>query len=449
MRTAFILGAGFSKAITGQMPIASQMPITYEVGNALRKKLSGRMIARAPRPFAGDTFESWLSRIAESQPDLTDVQNADNHALYQLVTQTLHEIMLGCEARALANPVPAWLGTMLRILHVGKADVITFNYDTLLERAAVSSVCWDWEKNAKATTESFLQGVPPTVRAGTVAPEVDSLRLLKLHGSLDTYWVRGDVSGSTITRLPGAQHWDPTSKSDAGRERHAPGREPFLVPPASAKSAFYNNPITRQLWRDAADALHLADRVAVIGYSLPVTDLVTAGMISDALSGRDVRIDVVNPDAECVKERLASIGIDRKTVHSFAGDRCVPAYVAHLEREQSTHVGSTLVNAVSTHKIAVAMNPGMAWKAETLTRTEAGVELRLGPRTSLDLLDVPSQFGQWPNTITPRELRSRSSSGTPDITIRCGEQTVRAIDVRDWTDGWIILTPSSAIELDD
>jgi hypothetical protein len=158
---------------------------------------------------------------------------------------------------------------------------------------------------------------------------------------------------------------------------------------------------------------------------------------------------VVNPDAECVKERLASIGIDRKNVHSFAGDRCVPDYVAHLEREQSARVGSALVNAVPTHKIAVAMNPRMIWKAETLTRTDAGVELRLGPRTSLDMLDVPSQIGQLPNTITPRQLRARSSSGTPDITIRWREQTVRAINVLEGADGWIILTPSSAIGIDN
>ena len=442
MRTAFILGAGFSKAIT------SHMPITDEVGNLLRKKLHGKMMASALRPFVGGTFESWLSRIAEAQPDLTDVQNADNHALYQLVTQTLHEILLSCEGQALADPVPSWLGTMVRILHVGKADVITFNYDTLLERAAVSSGCWDWDQGAQATTESFLRGVPPTALDGGIGlGEVDSLRLLKLHGSVDTYWVRGDVSGATITRLPGTQRWDPTSKSDAGRDRHAPGREPFLVPPASAKSAFYNNPITRQLWRNAAVALHHADRVAIIGYSLPVTDLVTAGMISDALAGRSVRIDVVNPDANTVKERLASIGIDPKNVHLFASDRCVTDYVADLEREQSTRVRSALINAASTHKIAVALAPSVAWRAVDLHRTDAGVELSLGARTSLDLLTVSSKLGQWSDTITPRKVRSQSSS-TPDITIRCGEQTFRAIELRE-SDGWIILTPSSAVGLDE
>jgi len=99
------------------------------------------MIARAPRPFWGDTFESWLSRIASHSPTSPTFRMRTITSVPVGHSDT-HEIMLGCEARALAKPGARVLGTMLRILHVGKADVITFNYDTLLERAAVSSVCW-------------------------------------------------------------------------------------------------------------------------------------------------------------------------------------------------------------------------------------------------------------------------------------------------------------------
>jgi hypothetical protein len=62
-----------------------------------------------------------------------------------------------------------------------------------------------------------------------------------------------------------------------------PGRVPFVVPPSAVKSPYYRNPITREIWLQAAESLRQADRVFVVGYSLPPTDLTFAGMLTDAL----------------------------------------------------------------------------------------------------------------------------------------------------------------------
>jgi len=106
----------------------------------------------------------------------------------------------------------------------------------------------------------------------------DSLRLLKLHGSLDTYWVRGDVSGSQIIRLPapstGIPHRDPTlaeiaTHLDASRFLSRPRRQ--SPPSTTTRSHDSCGAMPPKLstspteWRSS-------------GYSLPVTDLVTAGM---------------------------------------------------------------------------------------------------------------------------------------------------------------------------
>jgi len=96
--------------------------------------------------------------------------------------------------------------------------------------------------------------------------------------------------------------------SDETRRLVLPGREPFIVPPSATKSGYYRNPLTRELWRTAFEALHAAGRISLVGYSLPPADLVMSGMLASAIRGRDVPIEVVNPCPEGPSERLLGLG---------------------------------------------------------------------------------------------------------------------------------------------
>lgn len=55
----FILGAGFSRAIS------DRMPLTDELGNLA---LNRGIFPPETAPFQGGQFEAWLSRRAEPQP---------------------------------------------------------------------------------------------------------------------------------------------------------------------------------------------------------------------------------------------------------------------------------------------------------------------------------------------------------------------------------------------
>jgi hypothetical protein len=134
------------------------------------------------------------------------------------------------------------------------------------------------------------------------------MRLLKLHGSIDWWWVPGDISGMSLARegtygTIGA----PQRLAEELRDQHLPGRERFIIPPLATKSAYYRNPLTRQLWREAYEAISQAPRLTLIGYSLPTTDFVIAGMIRSGLAEREVRLEVVDKYPDDPIGRLKSL----------------------------------------------------------------------------------------------------------------------------------------------
>lgn len=167
--------------------------------------------------------------------------------------------------------------------------IITFNYDTLIEDAL------------KALGINFSYGFyshNATFRSTSVIPEdgasEDTLRLLKLHGSVN--WV---FSGSP----------DPTDLNlcddyaDVLGETNNPRL--FIQPPTWHKG--FKNPLAR-VWDCAIDRIGTASSVMIMGYSIPETDqhfryFLAAGL-QDNISLR--RIVFVNDKAEELKERLFS-----------------------------------------------------------------------------------------------------------------------------------------------
>ena len=139
---------------------------------------------------------------------------------------------------------------------------------------------------------------------------------LKLHGSLNWYWVPEDAAGYTLQRwlLPGT-FGSPEYLDEEERDRGLPGAQPFIVPPAALKSDHLRNPVVRDIWRRASDALCVAKKVALLGYSLPPADRSFGEMVSEAVRGRDVDVDVVNPDPTPVVQQLLRLGVSKESVH--------------------------------------------------------------------------------------------------------------------------------------
>ena len=328
MNHAVVLGAGFSYAMSSK-----RMPLTDTLGNEITDRLRSEG-SDVPALFSGGRFELWLSRLAEPQPYLDDVANARNHALFLRISVLVREVLLEAQNRALEEPLPWTFQRLIGMWHGKQSSVLTFNYDTLVERAIESQWRMDWEARRLVRGFHVIEDRPPTFSTGPFREgPASSFRLIKLHGSVDTFWVAGDSTGATINRLGGLTRWNPGADPSEVRRLRLPGRVPFIVPPAAAKSAFYANPLTRQLWRDASEALGSADRVDIVGYSLPATDLVTSAMLADALARNGSRIRVVNNDPDPVIAQLRNMGCEDARIQVFSGNDAIDRYADAIELE--------------------------------------------------------------------------------------------------------------------
>ena len=290
------------------------------------------------RRFHDSQFEAWLSRLAEAQPDLDEARNLDNRALFVRVTSALSEVLLECQNAVFANSPPWWLERLVGVLHYSNITALTFNYDTLVEATVSYAGLFD-DYATRVYPSATLRGMPRLVESPSAIggfssspASANTFRYIKLHGSVDTFWSSGDRSGETIARWEIGSGWKrPVHPSPELRNQALPGREPFIVPPTAVKSSFYSNPFSRQLWQDAAAALRGATDVALVGFSLPVTDMVTGGMLSDSLAESISSVTVVNPSPDEVVKRLIDLGIECSRIRTVAGYDACSSYVDELE----------------------------------------------------------------------------------------------------------------------
>ena len=351
-----ILGAGFSRAISAHLPLA----------NELGEHAYDRAQLRAPnlfgsRPAFTDDypFETWLSVLAEDQPYLDEGENRLNAARFAKLAQSIVEVLDERQALALSAAGPPWLYSLVSAFQQRETTVITFNYDTLFE-VAINSTYLGPPEIEGALPRGFedVGFIPPALKAPRVSPEdvigsepplsavprlpEATIRLLKLHGSLGWWWVPNDASGATLVREAIASTFEhPVQLTDKKEHRTLAGREPFIVPPLAAKSPYYRNPLTRQLWRDAFEAMRRADRISFIGYSLPRTDLVMGAMVDSSLRGRETHVDIVDFSPDVIAARLVSLGGPEREsdrLACFSGEDAVEKFAVSLCEETARDV---------------------------------------------------------------------------------------------------------------
>jgi hypothetical protein len=408
VKHAAILGAGFSKAISGHMPL------TDKLGDEVLERLRAVGVKPAARPYHGSGFEAWLSRLAESQPDLSLTENQENRGLFLRISELLRDVVIDAELAVLAEPLPWWLRRLVGAWHFsGTRAVITFNYDLLVEHAIGSANLWDQE-NVLLSAESILRFGPklPYVRQeglsyGTVRGR--TFQLLKLHGSVDSFWVPNDTTGVSINRWGPSVSWGrPVDASDEMRRQELPDRSPFIVPPAAAKSPFYANPVTRELWQQAGAAVRDADEIALVGYSLPMTDLVTVGMLGERLRRTISKVLVVNPDPDRVLDGLKTLGIDDSRMESLdcPGNVCA-LYATHLER---------LLAPAWDHSSVTADMPLAAGPTATPTFDIIGIVAVEADQTVV--IEAKPRAGGPASTVTLGNLLTAASAPSPRARVR-------------------------------
>lgn len=327
MSDVFILGAGFSKEI-------ADLPLMEELSNKILDLLDESHVKelRQQLPtFDRDNFETWLTYLSQSQPWLSEAQNSRNQSLFLEISERLSNVMEGAQQRFddkwplpqvwkvvsadnerkeregvreqgspgvyTERPIEEILGEHKEVLGLlketdqkramlldivqyfsqHKVDVITLNYDTLVER------CWatifylthrdPWGRTYFEYPASFAQpGFPgsPFALGGRLGAPLwkATFPLYKLHGSLNWFY-SGSRSfyGETIFCV----------RASAEESGHRPellrDKVPLVIPPVMEKIPHFQHETIRGLWLQAGQALRKASNVYSVGYSLPGTDL--------------------------------------------------------------------------------------------------------------------------------------------------------------------------------
>jgi hypothetical protein len=326
------------------------MPLTDELGNAALELVQPDASRPNGLAFGSQlTFESWLSLLADDQPQLSEAENRDNAALFAHLRDAIAILLLEAQFSAVAPPAPTWLYEFVSALHEARATVITLNYDTLIETAVASHSLWDPATRGRVAARDVLRDLPPLPNTGMrlSGPIAETFKLLKLHGSLDWWAVPGDLSGATLNREESHSVFEaPSELTIEGRQQQLPGRERFIIPPLSTKSTYYRNPLARELWQQAHEALRTADRISVVGYSLPVADAVMANMLRVALAGRLVSVDVVNPSPEDIVQRLIGFGVEPRQIAPVSTVSGVEAFARSLCDQASARLAEDLRDRV-------------------------------------------------------------------------------------------------------
>ncbi len=393
-----VLGAGFSKAVS------ECFPLTDDLGERAAEFAGLKPKTR----FSEGLFEAWLSRLSEPQPYLSQAENTSNRAYFERLVQSIHAVLSEIERRVVADGLPAWLLRLVAALHCRRATVITFNYDALIERALMQLGFHDFEVlegDHAVRWPDVFGGVPsfPPIPARWSGGLKPTLHLLKLHGSLNWHWVPGDFSGATL------HHWD--HDDDDGRSRYLPGREPFLVPPAATKSAFFRNPIVGETWKRAAGSLRATKELALVGYSMPPTDLVAAGMFAEAVGREGVVVTVVNPSPDPVVSSFQRLtGLRASTVAS------VEEFAASYVESASRALAQQLTRDGAVAPVDALLLAG--WNRDLLARV---IDVR---REGLALVLEIGEFGD----PAPHSPAVNGSAGAP---ARKLSELVREIRVGD------------------
>ncbi len=376
------------------------MPLTDELGNEVIERVARIEAFKLPRHFTGGSFEVWLSRIAEDQPDLYSADNLRNRYIFGLCSDALAEVLNERVAKASADAISNyWLQDLLHALHVTKATIITFNRDVLIELAVNAANIMIWENtnlsgvtgqtsiNRNDILGGFPELPPSRYRFG---PPNQAARLLKLHGSTNWYWQPGDASGaSVIAWMIDGESQTVQTKQEVMEElaRSVLGRVPTIIPPSAAKAEFYRSPLLSKLWQDARTALSAgAGNLYLVGYSLPLTDLVTLGMLRETVGsgggGERRQIVVVNPEASSIIQALVANRVTNDRISTTAS---VESFArAYVEKVASRFVLKfrTASRSDGPSGLVVGCSADAMFKVQTIRGESNGVVV-------LDLKDEP------------------------------------------------------------
>jgi len=286
----FILGAGFSKAISEHMPTLA------ELSEIIRQRMDELFLEKEKPPEEmTKNIEILLSYLAQNHPWLTKAQQLRNKAAFLELSKIIGDELKKKQENSNQQNLPEWFSKLVHSWQDKQTDVITFNYDTLIEKEAVTieARIIDSEHSSQIYLDDLWPVTisPAFLRMGGGYTDTGhhTFHLFKMHGSIDWYYSgSAKYYGEPIYTI-NHRHSNPDEMRAAIRDK-----TPLIIPPTLDKTAFFNNETVQNIWGFAGQALRGARRIFCLGYSFPVSDMMARFFILTNQSYGNVEFYWVN-----------------------------------------------------------------------------------------------------------------------------------------------------------
>lgn len=382
-----LLGAGASKSYSDS-PTGQRMPIANDFFNIFNKLaisrnpfvIIGAIVnyiekkkkipiteyfngTNSIEEFHSEVERDFIQTLHTENPVEFYLPQKANSELIFLFSSVINEIQNGPKSKPHCK---------LAKLLSSEDVIVTFNWDTLMDRALNDSTEW--------STDSGYYVVPKLIyRDGWVLPQSHVNKtnshplLLKLHGS--TNWITSHtilqegnpvlsqasspetlhVYESTTSPFPAYEGrymegyasfsygYYPPNIPDKGKSagkgrvivsitQRTPWRPkvegdksglismPLIIPPVKQKHYDMFGKLFSRLWGKAEEALRKAEHIIIIGYSFPITDLQSNELFIKAFMGRRSipRISIIDPNPQIIADKFKySFGIPTEKLNIF------------------------------------------------------------------------------------------------------------------------------------
>ncbi len=323
MSDVFIIGAGFSRAVS------ADMPLLVDLSRELEKRIEGLQTVSGLFP---DNVEMWLTYLSQAHPWLSEAENLRNRAVFLDLSLAIREILANRIRETVRRDCPGWFLDLAQWWHANKAVVLSLNYDTLIEKCIPSIP----HKNGQHTKLHSWDVYPVPLtqayeRIGTgyiYRPSTETFRLFKLHGSINWFYSgRSPSHGETLYFLPHADGW---KEEYEFLEKLMTDKIPLIVPPLADKLPYFEHETLRALWFQAASALRSASRVFYCGYSLPITDITMRFFLGGNCPTNPVPFHIADTSADRVNHLLSLLPRNYTMGRAFTGCDAIPSLTRAL-----------------------------------------------------------------------------------------------------------------------
>lgn len=334
---AFVLGAGFSKAVSNHMPLMSELS-----GLVLHRLSSVDKHLPTEIENSGTDIELWLSYLLDPAPYLLEPARLRYKALgLDIIDLIQYEIEEG-ERQAISEACPEWFRKLGEYWVENSSRIVTLNYDTLVERV-VTDVGAD-SRPPLTSSQLYPGSMTPASRRTeynfVAGPPVSNPPTLsKLHGSSNWYYSgEENYAGETLYQS-GVRGWTFNERSEQRDYGYLGDKKPLIVAPMTDKSRLFQHETIRQTWKDAHTSMILAKRIFVLGYSLPQTDRTFQQLLHSAsaasLTESPKLIYVVNSDPDLPASYSALLHHSYQIKDDYVGEGAAIRFVEELIADQT------------------------------------------------------------------------------------------------------------------